>query len=149
MFYIPTEILERKVPKEPKTFIFCNKMSRIAQPTMWWFLLLLYYFVFIALKLYKYSSKTFTSVSCSQNNVIEHRRGSEAVGRRKMQKTCFFPISLYDFWPVEPQFWILMFARGVHHRKHYSQQSRSRISMFLTLSRRRTSGSTSMSNWNV
>ena len=28
--------------------------------------------------------------------------GSEAVGRRKMQKTWFFPMPLYDFCPVEP-----------------------------------------------
>ena len=30
--------------------------------------------------------------------------GSEAVGRRKMQKTWFSPIPLYDFCPVEPPF---------------------------------------------
>jgi hypothetical protein len=42
-----------------------------------------------------------------------------------MQKTWFFPISLYDFWPVEPPSWIFKFGAPLQP----SQQSRSPISM--------------------
>jgi hypothetical protein len=67
---------EKKAPKERKPILSATKCLELLNDHVMIFRkhLAIDYFVFIELKLYKYSSKTFTPVSSSPNNVIERDR---------------------------------------------------------------------------
>jgi hypothetical protein len=66
----------KKAPKEPNPLISATKCLELLNRPCDDFQknLAIDYFVFIELKLYKYSSKTFTPVSSSQKKVVQRDR---------------------------------------------------------------------------